>query len=465
MRSLRVFVDYGYTESLGPASLALPVRVLDSESAIVADGAADRNHPATFAIPPEIDPVYVRITWPSGQAETQRVNFAGSNAEEIHFSDAAISKSEWAAWAVPRLNKKSALASAVAPIGKGVARYSNVWLRLWKFENDVWQESPVKPTATYGSDLAKQIDFQLEPASYMLQFGGTTVPWQLVSLPAGGRCRVLLTPGESGNPRAGPLKVVITGFRSDAETLLEFLSRDALGAANALARFEPLAIQLMEEKAADPIAAIAGAYFLLRTKRWNKVPEYWFDNLAELFPWIADPPVIRCAVMLRRGLKDADEENRAVSLLEQCLNRGMPVFSEGLALMQEAASAFRSAGYAAKHSLFDAIGRLAAAQAWAGAAFSFYGKGPNEPLPDKWIGYPGSGRPLKRAPVGQNIDIRLREQLWRGMEAASGVNVMLKSRKPIFSMESADQAGRTTRAPDKGLFLLGHILDKPLDKP
>lgn len=460
MKTLRVHVDYGYPESPGSAPLALPIRVLDSESGIVAEGAADRDHPAAFAIRPGIDPVFVRIIWPSGKTGTQRAKFDEAGRAEMHFTDAEISRNEWAAWAVPRLNRESSLVRQTAPPGKGIAKFSNVWLRLWKFENDAWRESSIRPTAAYGSELAKQIDLQLEQASYMLQFGGTTVPWQLVSLPAAGRCRALLTPNESGDPRSGPLKIVVTGFRPDAETLLEFLSRDALGAAHALAGFEPLAIRLLEEKIEDPIAAIAGAYFLLRTKSWNKVPEYWFDNLVEFFPWIADPPVIRCAVMLRRGLKDSDEESRALSLLEQCVNRGMPMFAEGLALMQEAASALRAAHCAEKQRLFDAIGLLAVAQAWAGAAFSFYGKGPNEPLPDKWAGYPSRGRPLKRARTANFLTFFKSDQLLEEKALAYASNAMLKSRNPMLSIEDEDQTGRKAGAVGKELFLLGHIPDQ-----
>jgi len=63
-----------------------------------------------------------------------------------------------------------------------------------------------------------------------------------------------------------------------------------------------------------------------------------------MFPWIADTAVIRCIVMLRAGLKSDSDEALARKLLANCLQRGLPIFAEGLPLLQEAASVLRSYG-------------------------------------------------------------------------------------------------------------------------
>jgi hypothetical protein len=207
----------------------------------------------------------------------------------------------------------------------------------------------------------------------------------------------LLTPNESDDPRAEPLKVLVTSFRQDAETLLEFLARDSLRAARSLAAFQPLAQQLLADKAEAPVSGIAAAYFLLRTEGWRKIPGDWFKSLFLMFPWLADPAVIQCVLMIRQGLSLDGDEIEATELLQTCLNRGVPVFSEGLSLLQEAASVLRSGSGSSKQGAFEQVEPLVASQAWAGAVLSFYGETPDQPSPDRVVGLPGKSRPVTRS--------------------------------------------------------------------
>jgi hypothetical protein len=269
-----------------------------------------------------------------------------------------------------------------------------VWLRMWTFKTSVWLPSRVETRTSYQNASARQLDFELNEGCWLLQVGGANVPWRFVALPGGGTCRVLLTPNESEDPRAEPLKVVVTSFRRDAEMLLEFLARDSLKAANSMATFQPLAQQLLADKTEDPVSAIAGAYFLLRTEGWRRIPPHWFDNLYQMYPWVADPAVIRCALLIRQGLSSDEHVSTATSLLQTCLSRGVPVFSEGLSLLQEAASVFRSASGSGRHGVFEQVEHLAASQAWAGAALSFYGATPHQPSPERIVGLPEKPRPV-----------------------------------------------------------------------
>jgi hypothetical protein len=228
----------------------------------------------------------------------------------------------------------------------------------------------------------------------VLATGRTQTPLRVVSLPGCGRCQVLVTLNASTDPRAESLKVVVTGFRRDAETLLEFLSRDALRAANSVAGFQPLAEKLLQKKFDDPIAAVAGAYFLLRTKGWSRVPVSWFDNLTDSVRWLPDAPIIRCIVMLRSGLPSNGGRAKARELLGECLNRGVPIFAEGLSLLQEAASLLRKRSD--HRGVYGAVEKLATSQAWAGAAFSYYAEDPGAPSPVEVFGTPVVGRTAQR---------------------------------------------------------------------
>jgi hypothetical protein len=395
MKELTVSLHYNTATSPPDAQssdVALPLRVLDADGGLVVEGAASRSTPAQLDVGAAGEPLFVRLTWPSGKTETKRVE-----GPQLVFDDASISRNEWAAWAVPRLKTSSLAAEALISEKAGIDRFDRAWLRLWQFKEQKWSAATFAPTQRYRNEAAVQLDFILDQSGWCLQLGGASVPWIIISLPPGGRCRVLITPNGSNDPRKEPLKVVVTGFRSDAETLLEFLSRDSLRAAHSVANYAPLATKMLEGKFEDPVAAVAGAYFLLRTGGWRQVPGWWFENLDLQFPWIADGSIIRCAVLTRGGLPDSDSTERALSRLAESLKRGVPIFAEGLSLLHEAASALRPEGKSECASVFEMIDRLAASCLWAGAAFAFSGDAPGSPNPKRRRGMPKQRRTTRKA--------------------------------------------------------------------
>jgi hypothetical protein len=391
-------VGLGYQNFVHPSAprsepLALPVRIVDRVGTILAEGVTKAGaEPTEFMLPSSDDPVFVRLAWPSGKIETKRVELKGKKEDEVTFDDASIRRNEWSSWAVPRLNEETSLAQTSESVPVAIDRYNRVWLRLWRRKNGSWVDSDIHPTAKFKNDAARQIEFDLKPGAWLLQLGGARVPWRFVSLPGGGPCRVLLTPNESIDPRSDPLKVVVSGFRNGAETLLEFLSRDSLSAATSLSTW---AMNLLRDKFNDPVAATIAAYYVLRVGTWREVPEWWLGNLSESFTWLADGPLIRCVVDLRRGLQNAEAAGRARFNLLEAMGRGYPLFVEGLSLLQEARAVL--GGDDAVESA--KIESLVASRAWAGGSLSFYGELPDHPSPTKMVGAPFQGRPApKRRP-------------------------------------------------------------------
>src|SRR5262249_37652478 len=153
----------------------------------------------------DTDLAFVRLTWPSGRAETQRVNLQRQPQASVTFSDSRIAPNEWSAWAIPKLNPRTPLAKASGDVDLGLDRFDNVWLRLWKFDQDAWHKQRLQPSATYRNGAAWQLDLSLEARPWLLQVGGSTVTWRFVSLPGGGPARVLITPKDSTDPRADEL--------------------------------------------------------------------------------------------------------------------------------------------------------------------------------------------------------------------------------------------------------------------
>lgn len=397
MKALNVRLDYSTSNSPqfrrgSSLGTALPVKVLDAGGTIIGDALASLQRPAEFSLPDEFQTVFVRLTWPSGRTETQRVGLLANATAEVTFSDARIARNEWSAWAVPLLNPKTSRLSTERAAGASIEAYLRVWLRIWQFERGSWRPTQIAPRMQYKSEVARQVDLDLEAKPHLLQVGGSNVPWRFVALPGSGPCRVLLTPNESKDPRADPLKIVVTSFRTDAETLLEFLARDAVRAANTMANSAQMAFSLFEEKFEDPIAAVAGAYYLLRIEDWERVPIGWWQNLSRNFPWIPDTAIVHCVRLLRAGLESDSARGEAIDLFKACLELGWPVYEEGLLLLQEAGSLLRHVADRRDAEYFARVESLATARTWAGASLSFYGKEPSKPSAVLWVGMPNAPR-------------------------------------------------------------------------
>jgi hypothetical protein len=395
MKRLHVSLAYRASDFGRPsdpdADVALPVKALDGDGTVLDEGSASSSQPAELEVPEETGMAYVRLTWPSGRTETQRADLSNTSNAWVTFSDAAISRNEWAAWAVPKLNRKTPLAHPEAPTDRGMDEFKNVWLRLWRFEDGAWKRERLRPIEERRNNVATQMDLDLGHAHWLLQVGGSNVTWRFVAVPGGGRARILITPKDSKDPRADELKVVVTSFRERAETLLEFLSRDAMRSVSALGESVSFARHMLSEKFQDPVAAVAGAYYLLRFNRWDTVPLGWFESLSANFSWIPDTAIVHCARLLRSGSDAPSNRLSPEALLQQALSRGWPVYAEGVSLLQEAASLLKS-NSAVDSAHIRRIEALGSATAWAGAATSFYGRAPDAPDALRWVGRPQAPR-------------------------------------------------------------------------
>lgn len=476
----------------------LPVKVMDAEGAVLAVAATRARKSVSLSVPDEVELAFVLLTWPSGRTVTQRVDMSvpsdsASGNYRVVFKLTDAPANDWSAWAIPKLNPRSRLASPQADLDLGMDEFSRVWLRLWKFKNGEWRRVSVEPVEAHRSRSAWQMDLQLDASNWLMQIGGSKVTWRFVALPGNGRARVLITPKDSSDPRADELKVVVTGFRSGAETLLEFLSRDAIRSMNAVADPVNVARELLRFKFDDPVGAVAAAYFLLRVNAADKVPLEWFENLSRRFRWLPDTAAVHCARLLREGSRAHTKEFNPLELLRQSLSNGWPVFTEGINLLQEAASLLGNSLLEADPVAFHKVQALGAGKGWAGAITSFYGRYPGEPDVLRWGGMPRA--PRRRQIIPQLVNYRLpqdatlafstelfqalpqlRIERVRNLYTSTTVKLpsaqppavqIPSSRTPAVQIPYADKiAGRPAatdkprgvkRGPDDGEFLLGSV--------
>jgi hypothetical protein len=391
MKILNVHLAYGPSFGLPGKSgeAALPFRVLDKHATVLAEAAVLAGQQRQVKLEDSADEVYVRLSWPSGQTQTQQVTFSPDGVADVVFSEAKSTTGEWSAWAAPRLGRtRTAGLDGSPPSEVLLDRYAKVWLRFWTIGTDGWEFARIEPDMQYKSDQARQLDLVLDGKPHLLQIGGEDVPWQFVSLPSGGPCRVFITPNVTRDPRSGPLRVLVTSSRQGAEMLMEFMARDSMRAASAIADSQALALKLFHEKFEDPVAAIAGAYFLLRTDGWEKVPLGWWSNLSTSFN-LPDAAILHCLRLLRGGLAKPMDQAKAISLFRTSLDRGWPVYAEGLQLLQEASALLRNIAAPKDILYLSAVDALSTAAAWAGSSLSFYGLHPAKPSAVLWKGMPG----------------------------------------------------------------------------
>lgn len=405
MKNLEVTLDYSTTDSSLSSqgqdkslSTPFPFRVVDAHGGLVAEGAVNSHQSKRiqFSDPGNNSVLFVRLVWPNGRSSTQVANFDRLSGASVRFSDETVGADDWAKWAAPRIASRTTRAQLDRAGESVISRFKNVWLRLWTNTGSEWKMVDGLPRERREENsTARQFDLLLGEGSHLLQIGGAQVPWVFVSLPGKTPCRVFLTPNESSDPRSLPLKVVVTSFRPEAETIVEFLSRDALRAAESVGQFAPVATKLLEAKFEDAISAFAGAYYLLRIGGWKDTPVSWFDNLYNFFKWSSDAALIRCVLTLRKGLTQRSDTEKALQQLYRSMDGGLPLFEEGHRLLLEACALLRGVlfppeGQGTNSGLIPArpldyaplLGRceaLAAARAWTGPAFSFFGSVPDQP--------------------------------------------------------------------------------------
>ncbi len=137
---------------------------------------------------------------------------------------------------------------------------------------------------------------------------------------------------------------------------------------------------------------MAAAYFLLRVNAADQVPLEWFENLSRCFRWLPDTAIVHCARLLRDGRRTHTEEFNPLKLLRESLSHVWPVFTEGVNLLQEAASLLANSLLETDPLAFQKVQALGAGKGWAGAITSFYGRYPGEPDVLRWAGMPRAPR-------------------------------------------------------------------------
>jgi hypothetical protein len=173
-----------------------------------------------------------------------------------------------------------------------------------------------------------------------------------------------------------------------------------------------MADRLLEEKINDPISAVAAGYFLLRINKLAQRTD-WVRNLMNWFPAIADGAILSATLAAQTtGAKDT-EIRKSIGV---ALDRGLPIFSIGAALLHRTMSAVHRGRHETKrfHQSYLALQAYVRAASPLGPYFAFRGLSPAEPT---WVsifgqednpgfGLSSDGTPLQRLVYARPATVR-----------------------------------------------------------
>jgi hypothetical protein len=141
--------------------------------------------------------------------------------------------------------------------------------------------------------------------------------------------------------------------RSDAaDAIAGYLHRGDLYSAEAMAEWCDEAVSMLQTKVEDPYAAAVGAYLLLRLQRYSKMQD-WGRNLANLFPQLSDGCVVWATQLMQSASSNPSEIQR---YLIEAVQRGLPVYTEGLRLLSDGLRLMGDDGLDAREKVRAATG-------------------------------------------------------------------------------------------------------------
>ncbi len=167
-----------------------------------------------------------------------------------------------------------------------------------------------------------------EAGGCVLQVGGDAIVRRCVVLPPAADITVTLTRtiDDAQDFDAG---YAVRAHTDDehAEALLAYSTAGELTAAQIIAQhYQDLAEGMLYSKVSNPLGAIVGGYYLLRSRALERMHD-WPRNLADLYPRLPDAAIIRIGQLLQSQTPDQSELR---SRIHQAVHAGLPSYTDGL---------------------------------------------------------------------------------------------------------------------------------------
>ncbi|MFI7546773.1 hypothetical protein [Actinoplanes sp. NPDC049599] len=426
-----------FLRSYEPALQDVPVvvDVLDDNLHLVEQRTVQVNQRAGFDLP--AGQYALVVTLPSGDRLTETVTSGpGSPGHDIALAEISPHES---------MQRTVVLKSGPAGRGRSFTEpgFRSLWVRLWTRVDGVWGVGSWPDAIAYWDDDAVVYVFPTGRRPHMLQLGGPRIPWRMVSLPAADQLEVTVQPAGDG---AAP-EVSLTVATSDnlAEATLGYLTAGAVTHAGLIS---DQAERLLYRKVTNPAGAAVGGYFLLRTSDLDRLHN-WPRNLANWMQWMPDGALIHAWQLIREQQESPEPVlarlAEARELLLVSVERGLPVYTEGLRLLVSGLKLFDFQAEGADPEIRDALDRIrpfVAAADLTQPTTTFLGSGPSVASTAPAYGLPGSRRGLAIV-----YDVAVADLAPLGLVAA-GTSLRLMPPAPLGPAEAQLTPHGTVRLAD-----------------
>ena len=380
------------SDQLALQGVPVVVDVLDDGLHVVDQRTVRVSQRSRFDLP---DGQYaLQVTLPSGDRLTETVTSApGSPNHDI------------ALWEIsPHESMQRTVVLKSGPAGGGrrftEPGFQSLWVRLWTRVDGVWGVCPwpdsVEPdSVAYWDDDAVAYRFPTGRRPHMLQIGGPRIPWRMVSLPAAEELEVTVQP--TGDEQTPNVTLTVATNDNLAEATLGYLT---VGAVTHAGLISDQAEGLLYRKRHNPAGAAVGGYFLLRTSSLERLHN-WPRNLANWMQWMPDGALIHAWQLIREQQESREPVparlDEARELLLLTVERGLPVYTEGLRLLVSGLKLFDFQAEGADPEIRDALDRIrpfVAAADLTQPTTTFLGSGPSVASTAPAYGLPRSRRGL-----------------------------------------------------------------------
>jgi len=227
-----------------------------------------------------------------------------------------------------------------------------------------------------------RIQFSGDMRVYGLQLAQAELPALNVMLPATPhqQCLIIIRRNEDITPARYAMDIHMANLTAD--TLLRYLSLGYLQQASIAVDSQALSAQnLLMTKMQDPVAAVVGAYALLRFNELKRLYD-WTENLKNFFEWLPDGAAIRGEHLARTG-----EHEEALESFLMLADRGLPVFTDGFSFamdrlrlyLQVKESPFSSDQQEQARKLFERLSAFAPFVDFTQPMLTYTGLKPDEP--------------------------------------------------------------------------------------
>jgi hypothetical protein len=375
---------------------------------------ANENRPLEIKLDPG---VYVlRAKTPSGETSEIIAEIRDGEIFDHQFYLDSFSPHEDHEWAYVTQPLKGQAAGRLSE-----SRYQGIWMRLWRRQNNgEWKVDPISiPKEIYISHHEDGVNytFQRQPSDhlYALQVGGPFVSWKITALPSSYTTKVLIRPAAGPKGRVHPLEVIVSSENLQLESLLTLLQEGKTSASSDLVEQARLAQRFLFAKRDDTAAAAIGGYFLLKVNDLSRLQD-WANNLANWFKWLPDGVIIHAWQLIAQYRSKTTSSksllDQAQYRLLQAIDRGFPLYTEGLRLLREGLLFFNQYRRGKDEAIERAIkhmGKYFDAANWAVTSTSFTGIEPALPSRESQ-----RGTPTDKDSLVYIFDVPVREAVRRG---------------------------------------------------